>query len=440
VYERQNLIDKIGPEINLQYSGLVDERLAVEIGNIAGVNYMLIGAVSPIDNENVDRWELESTEKDSKGRKRRVIHRKVTEKHSVSVTISARVVEVGTSRVVWSGAETSDNSVKGKYISKTVDARNYRYGSLENEVAALMADLADEAAYFLASRLKREFVGEYIHVVEQSGGDFIIDAGYAQGLNPGMVFLICAEEKTVRGMDGRVLGSSPVIVAALKTKIVNDLFSVCSVAPPSVGKAIRRGDIALPIRFKNSSKLKYPKERPAGLPGDRKTEYGDDGVSVRGTAAPADYTPAPVFNETPPSPPSSPSAEPPVRGGYAWKDAPGVNRDTETGYRLIDVYPLDSGTRNTISVIQRGAYDLYTKKNYKDAFEKFSKLASDYECNYLSAYWAGMSAIKIGDAKKGDAKKQSYKEALRWFDRALAVNPHYKPALDASDIYREYVK
>ena len=40
--------------------------------------------------------------------------------------------------------------------------------------------------------------------------------------------------------------------------------------------------------------------------------------------------------------------------------------------------------------------------------------------NYLSAYWAGVSAHKL---KKTD-------EALQWIDKALAINPDYKPAQD----------
>jgi TolA-binding protein len=64
---------------------------------------------------------------------------------------------------------------------------------------------------------------------------------------------------------------------------------------------------------------------------------------------------------------------------------------------------------------------MYSSRRYKDAFEIFSRLADEYPGNYLSAYWAGVSAQRL----------KSGKEAAKWFDIALSFNPDYQPAIDA---------
>jgi hypothetical protein len=95
--------------------------------------------------------------------------------------------------------------------------------------------------------------------------------------------------------------------------------------------------------------------------------------------------------------------------------------NTSTDSKVINSYPLSTKDKNALSIQHRAAYNAYSKKSYKKAFEAFSKLADEYEGNYLSAYWAGVSALKLN-------KKQ---DAAAWFDRALAINPSYQPALDA---------
>jgi tetratricopeptide (TPR) repeat protein len=95
--------------------------------------------------------------------------------------------------------------------------------------------------------------------------------------------------------------------------------------------------------------------------------------------------------------------------------------NTSTDSAVIASYPLSQKEKNTLSIQQRGAYNLYAKKKYKDAYAAFAKLADEYGCNYLSAYWAGVAAQKL---RKND-------EARDWFERVLEINPDYKPASDA---------
>ncbi|MDR1508923.1 MAG: tetratricopeptide repeat protein [Synergistaceae bacterium] len=92
-----------------------------------------------------------------------------------------------------------------------------------------------------------------------------------------------------------------------------------------------------------------------------------------------------------------------------------------TDAKIINSYPLSANDKNTLGIQHRGAYTLYSQKKYQQAYEAFSKLADDYDVNYLSAYWAGVTARQL---KKDD-------EAKAWFERALAINPNYNPAKDA---------
>jgi TolA-binding protein len=115
----------------------------------------------------------------------------------------------------------------------------------------------------------------------------------------------------------------------------------------------------------------------------------------------------------------SKSAYIPPRGGEPSDDAAGVDPDNKTDAKLIDTYPLSSRDRNMLGIQQRNAFRLYSKRKYKDALAAFSALAEQYDCNYLSAYWAGMAALKAKDNAK----------AAEFFDLALSRNPNYQPAL-----------
>ncbi|GHT01258.1 hypothetical protein AGMMS50276_28890 [Synergistales bacterium] len=97
--------------------------------------------------------------------------------------------------------------------------------------------------------------------------------------------------------------------------------------------------------------------------------------------------------------------------------------NNSTDAKVINSYPLPPKDKNTLGIQHRGTWKLYSQKKYKEAYAGFSKLAKDYDGNYLSAYWAGESALKL---KKND-------DARTWFKRALEINPNYKPASDALD-------
>jgi tetratricopeptide (TPR) repeat protein len=420
VIEKRQLEDKIGREIKFQQSGLVNEATAVEAGKITGCNYMLLGEVIPTDQFSADPYESESVYRDKKGNIiGRSITREIHETHDMSVNITARIVSVETGEVVWSGSELSDSR-----ISKTYPKEGYNSNLSNSTVVSAAAQLSEESAYYLSFKLRREFAGQDIYVIKQSGSNFIIDAGTNYGIKNGDVFLVYGEGEAMRSHSGKDLGPDPTIIAALKVVNVQGAYSVCLVAKPSVAAAMRVGDRVEPIRFKRSSKLHYPKKRPPGLeesPGrSKRSDELLDALKGDGQPTPAQPVPPvpyqPPFDDEPIRPPApAPVPVPP-------KTADEFDPNQSTDARVIDTYRHLSPTdRNTLGIQHRGAWNVYSKKRYKEAFEIFTKLADSYQGNYISAYWAGVCAMNLNSGK----------EAGKWFDRAIRINPYYKPAIDA---------
>jgi hypothetical protein len=94
--------------------------------------------------------------------------------------------------------------------------------------------------------------------------------------------------------------------------------------------------------------------------------------------------------------------------------------------RLIQTFPLTQEEMYTLEIQHRGAWNMYSNGRYFEAFGAFCKQSLDYSGNYLSAYWAGASALKLSDPQM----------AVLWFNRALEINPYYQPARKAlSDVF-----
>ena len=96
----------------------------------------------------------------------------------------------------------------------------------------------------------------------------------------------------------------------------------------------------------------------------------------------------------------------------------GFDPNTSTDAKVIETFPLSPGERNLIGIQYRNAFNLYSSQRYQEAFDIFAKIATDINCNYLSAYWAGMACLKL----------ENNLGAALWFDYALDINPNYQPA------------
>jgi tetratricopeptide (TPR) repeat protein len=85
--------------------------------------------------------------------------------------------------------------------------------------------------------------------------------------------------------------------------------------------------------------------------------------------------------------------------------------------KVIPTYGLPTGEANTRRIAHINAQKLRGQK----AYDMYVELANSHGGDYLAAYQAGEAARKL--RKNDDAKV--------WYDKALAINPNYKPAQDA---------
>jgi tetratricopeptide (TPR) repeat protein len=97
--------------------------------------------------------------------------------------------------------------------------------------------------------------------------------------------------------------------------------------------------------------------------------------------------------------------------------------------RLIRTFPLSQVEMNDLEIQHRAAWTLYSNQQYMEAFDSFSKQAMSFRGNYLSPYWAGMTALKLNNIQVATA----------WFNRALEINPYFAPARNAKANAQQYI-
>lgn len=412
VYEREQL-EHIGKEQRFGMSGLVDINTAVEVGRIAGLQYILLGSVTEL-TQNVSGGGVAFIG---------------AAMHEARATINVRVIDVATSEVRLALSETGHSS-----NTTAVLALGDKAAFATSQFGGIQARAIADAVAKLGHSLRSGTTGEASHVLAVSNNTYILDVSAKEGA----LYLVYAEGRSILDMSGRVLGRDKLPIAVLKVRDSNYGHCVAVLAEGCKGDLIRRGDKVEPVTKEKSKQLLSGKhfitDRPSMSSNTFEQIFGGnqplpepDPVSE----TPEVYSSNVSYTTTSPvdvieSVPSAPAPSPPPPLTPIAADAPrvieGFDPNTSTDAKVIDTYPLSSTARNTLGIKQRGAYNIYRKGQYKKAFEIFVTLVDeDYHGNYLSAYWAGMSAMKL----------RSYKEAAKWFDRAILINPNYKPAVDA---------
>ena len=286
-----------------------------------------------------------------------------------------------------------------------------------------------------------------------SANTYMIDIGISQGACVGEYYLVYYDGAPVHDTNGVPIGVYKVPVAVLRVRETATSESFCEVASPSKGWVIQQGDGVVWIAASDANKLKFATfrstpDRPY-LPGYTgrwsRVLTGTDPVSVVGKynthwtlpgfpqgmppASPGFYYADSPMPEVPPVPwgpvrhvpPQVPVYQPPAPPPHYQPFLPACDFDVNQIYdaRLIRTFPLTRVEMYALEIQHRGAWDLYSKKRYLEAFSSFSRQSLDYAGNYLSAYWAGVSALKLGD-------KQA---AISWFNRVLEINPYHQPAI-----------
>ncbi len=413
VYERSRM-EGIAKEQRMSATGVLDPNTAVSLGRIAGVETVVIGAITEFSfNQSggviplpIGGWGGIA-----------VGNQKAT------VALDLRVIDVETGKVRMVAREkgTADKSIGGI-------ATQYG-GYFESENGGILASAAYDCVVKVARKMQAMVPGSAHKVLSASGSSVTINVGSNDGVQPGQLMAVFFETDPIVDLDGSILGVEREYLAVLKVKEAQGAYSKCEVVKGSGGKLDRGDNVEILFGSPDDISITTHSRALAALGGS---------TGSVAEAAPVEATQSPVVAVA--SVPDQPSPQPKVtsssgRSAVQVQKAvlaqeqspkPALVKDDSVGNtsvqaEVIDLYPTDARTKNAIKIAHRGAYSTYSKKQYKKAFEMFDRAFNLYpEGNYLHAYWAGRTAFNL--RRKSDARS--------WMDRALEINPNYAPALD----------
>ena len=414
VLERERL-GMIGREHKLNMSGLVDMGLAVEVGRLAGCQYMLLGSVTQLEKAASVGGGLDIF---------------MQAKQMAQATIDARVVDVRTSEIVLSLSETGTSSQTTTAVTLG-SFTNVETGFDDIEGRAIIA-----SATKLGNRIRETLVGEYAHVIRVESKKVNINRGATAGVKTGDLYRVYMEGSEMFDLDGTSLGRDIKNIAVVKVMDVRSEFSIAEVAAKG-GKVelIQRGDKIEHISAEEAKELAkrkdaFPKDRPRrplgegildGVNLDNKLEeiMEEQMAQHNDTPTPPQQTPGPQAQTSRTPSPQLPTPQPrsattPIvsRGGARQLE----NKSTDPT-KVVNSYGLEMGKANVLRLAHINTNKL-GNKNKKKAYEEYVKLANDYSGDYLASYRAASIASQLGD--KANAKA--------WNDKALMINPNYEPA------------
>ncbi|MBQ8693547.1 MAG: hypothetical protein IJ520_10435, partial [Synergistaceae bacterium] len=101
-------------------------------------------------------------------------------------------------------------------------------------------------------------------------------------------------------------------------------------------------------------------------------------------------------------------------------EIPGFNPDTATESTIIYTFGLSKAERDAVKALHDNGAAKFRNNRITQAYDDFVKAAElQPRVNYLSAYWAAAAAERLRNRRD---------DAVNWVNKALAINPNYKPA------------
>jgi tetratricopeptide (TPR) repeat protein len=382
---------------------------AVEAGRRAGAQYMILGKVMKISQRNDVRKNVG------------FLSTSYTTSVTASAQLSMEIIDVNIGKILMrlpgygiGRTELSSKAAGGFLLSGgLIEAlQDLSVDNQQDEQAKLEA--ISDASVDLANKVNGELAGEYIYVrAVKEKNNIEIDADSAVGVDKEDLYLIYLDGAAKRDKDGVLTERERTPLAVVKVDRVHEGYSVAQIVPSGGdAKLIRKGDKLSPISRTGARELsagkKFAKDRP------KETKSSD----AYGTLFDKDSVPSSL-----PSQVSSVSAaETPTEvrslpaSASTASSRPPENKSTDPA-KVVATYSLPSGEVNTRRIAHLNA----NKLKGQQAYDKYVELASSYDGDYLAAYQAGRLAQEL---KKND-------DAKTWYDKALAINPDYEPALSA---------
>ena len=357
----------IATQNNIPLSGYISRETATQIGKIAGCKYVVVGTVT----------SFKRTAKTSG------IWIAGSHKEETSAEADVRVYDVETGDTVVSESASGRAAQGGSFVSI------YGISSGQADISGMDAGAISEVTSKLSFTVREKLADDAPRVSARTNKEVTIDIGTIGGANKGSYYRVYAGS-----------GKNEKNLAIVKVTEARSDYCKAELADKGMGNLslVQKGDKVYPVNateLKDLQKKGFAKSRP------KSSEISDSDILGGSTSSTADLL-------TPSAQDSTPSDS----------SANFENESTDPA-KVIASYGLPSGETNTRRLAHINAAKLGDKS--RKAYNKYVELAESYENDYLAAYRAGVIAKNL----------KRKKDAVKWLDKALEINPNYVPAQEA---------
>ncbi|MBQ7578048.1 MAG: hypothetical protein IJT21_07285 [Synergistaceae bacterium] len=233
VVERDRF-DELAKEYQFAQSGRFKDDEVIQLGKIISCKYMLMGAVTNMSKKTktTDLWLISET------------------RQAITVTIDVRIVDVETSKVIYTLSENGSSSGKESGFNF------YGFQTKNNDFSGLEMAAITEAISRAVFRIREKFAGDSVQVINIAAKEIAINAGKNWGITPGMLFQVYSEGREMINLDGTSMGKKRTILAILKITDVQEDFSTAQIIKNG-GKSssLRKGNRVQPITQQEADTL-----------------------------------------------------------------------------------------------------------------------------------------------------------------------------------------
>lgn len=421
-------LEAIAREHRLSLSGLVDPRTAAELGKLAGIRYLIRGAVThftvnedvkhsdsrPLMNQIADKNKSWGDFLRSLGNETIEVTKKA------EVTLDMRVIDVNTAEVMLAMSETG-TSVRSFSASSSRSG-----GNQTTQNATLQNEAISSAVSRLGLRIKEAIAEEYTQVLSANGGDIIISIGATSGVRAGNLYKISSEGEEILDMRGNVIGRRPSAVAVVSVSEVQNDFSVARVLKKGGNPSlIQRGDRAEPISQQEASDMIRNKVFITSRPKKHLGQSAISGAELdrRLNTIAEDQKREPINSKQEQQVHENTQQAGNVGASFVVDNDISIRRSnslklenfsTNAG-KVIASYGLAGDEENSLKEQHKQAEKMLSNDGKSD---RYKGIFRQYPFDYLAAYQAAKIAFDIGH----------YSEAKEWAEKSLSVNPKYSPA------------
>lgn len=233
VFTRTDL-QKVLQEQKFQMSGLVDDNTAVQIGKLAGVRYVVTGAVNNVDLKWVDLEDLKGGLQKHLGVAGSIlaVGAATQEGWNISVTISVRMIDVETGEIIAS-KQVSGRHIIGKTPYPSYDAL---IGGIKKASEKAIADLRPDYSKHFSPK-------GYIYEVRRSQDGKVkvalTNMGTQQGVDKGTVLYVYTLEEVqdpIKGTKKCALSKLPVVLKVSDQVQAEQSWAVIEGEPQNIAK------------------------------------------------------------------------------------------------------------------------------------------------------------------------------------------------------------